>query len=138
MDWTLEVIVVPVADVDRAKEFYERKLGFHVDHDTMVGSDHRVVQLTPPGSACSVVLQSGGAVGMDPGSLRGVQLCVADLPAARDQLLARGVAVGDIQAFDGGHVRPYHAGESLDMVGFLFFEDPDGNGWAVQQMPGRR
>jgi catechol 2,3-dioxygenase-like lactoylglutathione lyase family enzyme len=138
MDWTLEVIVVPVADVDRAKEFYEQQLGFHVDHDTMVGPERRVVQLTPPGSGCSVVLQSGSAAGMEPGSLHGVQLCVSDLPAARDQLLDRGVGVGDIQVFDGGAVRPYRAGEPLDMVGFLFFEDPDGNGWAVQQMPGRR
>jgi hypothetical protein len=74
---------------------------------------------------------------MEPGALRGVQLCVADLPAARDQLRERGVEVGDIQVFQGGAPRPYRAGESLDMVGFLFFEDPDGNGWAVQQMPGR-
>ena len=138
MEWTLEVIVVPVTDVDRAKEFYEQKLGFNVDHDTVVGPEYRIVQLTPPGSGCSVVLQSGGATKMKPGSLHGVQLCVADLLAARDQLSERGVEVGEIQVFEGSGPRPYREGDSLDMVGFLFFSDPDGNGWAVQQMPGRR
>jgi catechol 2,3-dioxygenase-like lactoylglutathione lyase family enzyme len=138
MNWTLEVVVVPVSDVDRAKEFYEEKLGFNVDHDTVVGPEYRVVQLTPPGSGCSVVLQSGGQAMMEPGSLKGVQLCVADLRAARDQLVERAVDVGEIQVFEGGGPRPAREGDLLDNVGFVFFNDPDGNGWAVQQMPGRR
>ena len=138
MDWTLEVVVVPVADVDRAKDFYSDRLGFSVDHDTMVGPSHRVVQLTPPGSGCSIVIMSGMEVGMEPGTLQGVQLCVADLPAARDQLLGRGIEVSDIEIFEGGERRPYRDGDSLDIAGFAFFKDPDGNGWGVQQMPGRR
>jgi catechol 2,3-dioxygenase-like lactoylglutathione lyase family enzyme len=137
MQWTLEVIVVPVTDVDRAKEFYGEGLGFTVDHDTIIGPGHRVVQLTPPGSGCSVVLQAGGGARMEPGSLQGVQLCVADIRRACEQLLERGVDVGEIQVFDGGALRPYREGDSLDIVGFVFFSDPDGNGWAVQQMPGR-
>jgi predicted enzyme related to lactoylglutathione lyase len=136
MNWTLEVVVVPVSDVGRAKEFYER-VGFGVDHDTQVGLEHRVVQLTPPGSACSIVLQSGAGARMEPGSLQGVQLCVADLHAAREQLLDRGVAVGEIQVFTPEGPRAYQEGDALDMAGFVFFSDSDGNGWAVQQMPGR-
>jgi catechol 2,3-dioxygenase-like lactoylglutathione lyase family enzyme len=137
MNWTLEVIVVPVADVDRSKEFYAERLGFRVDHDTQVGPEHRVVQLTPPGSACSIVLQAGEGARMKPGSLQGVQLCVADLPAAREQLVESGVEAGEIQVFAEGGPRPYREGDALDMVGFVFFSDPDGNGWGVQQMPGR-
>jgi catechol 2,3-dioxygenase-like lactoylglutathione lyase family enzyme len=137
MNWTLEVVVVPVADVDRAKDFYADRLGFNVDHDTMVGPSHRVVQLTPPGSGCSVVVVYGMKAPMEPGTLQGVQLCVADLPAARDRLLERGVDVGEIQIFEGGERRPYRDGDTLDISGFAFFNDPDGNGWAVQQMPGR-
>ena len=136
VNWTLEVIVVPVSDVDRAKEFYER-LGFGVDHDTQVGPKHRVVQLTPPGSGCSIVLQSGAEERMEPGSLQGLQLCVADLQAAREQLLARGVDAGEIQVFTPDGQRRYQPGDALDMAGFVFFSDPDGNGWAVQQMRGR-
>jgi catechol 2,3-dioxygenase-like lactoylglutathione lyase family enzyme len=137
MNWTLEVVVVPVADVDRAKDFYSQRLGFHVDHDTMVGPSHRVVQLTPPGSGCSVVMMSGMDVLMEPGTLQGVQLCVADLPAARDQLLERGVEVSEIKIIEGGQRRPHREGDPLDIAAFAFFNDPDGNGWAVQQMPGR-
>ena len=137
MNWTLEVIVVPVSDFDRAKQFYEQELGFNLDHDTMVASDYRVVQLTPPGSGCSVVLQSGGRARMEPGSLKGVQLSVADLRAARQQLLERGVDAGEIQVFAGSAPRRYREADSLDMVGFLFLSDPDGNESAVQQMPGR-
>jgi catechol 2,3-dioxygenase-like lactoylglutathione lyase family enzyme len=137
MEWTLEVIVVPVTDVDRAKEFYANRVGFNVDHDTQVGPEHRVVQLTPPGSGCSIVLQSGEGARMKPGSLQGVQLCVGDLRAAREQLLERGVEASEIQVFAGDGPRPYQEGDVLDMVGFVFFSDPDGNGWGVQQMPGR-
>jgi catechol 2,3-dioxygenase-like lactoylglutathione lyase family enzyme len=131
------VVVVPVSDVDRAKEFYAERLGFGVDHDTLVGPERRVVQLTPPGSGCSVVLQSGAGARMEPGSLQGVQLCVADLHAAHQQLLDRGVAAGELEVFTPEGPRPYHEGDALDMTGFVFFSDPDGNGWAVQQMPGR-
>jgi catechol 2,3-dioxygenase-like lactoylglutathione lyase family enzyme len=138
MNWTLEVVVVPVSDVDKAKDFYSERLSFHVDHDTMVGPTQRVVQLTPPGSGCSIVMMSGMQVHMEPGTLHGVQLCVADLPGARDQLLERGVDVSEIQIFEGGERRPYRDGDALDISGFAFFNDPDGNGWAVQQMPRRR
>jgi catechol 2,3-dioxygenase-like lactoylglutathione lyase family enzyme len=137
MDWTLEVVVVPVSDVDRSTDFYSARLGFNVDHDTMVGPQHRVVQLSPPGSGCSVVIMSGMQAHMEPGTLRGVQLCVSDLRAAREQLLERGVEVSEIQIFDQGETRDYRDGDSLDISGFVFFDDPDGNGWAVQQMPGR-
>jgi catechol 2,3-dioxygenase-like lactoylglutathione lyase family enzyme len=136
MEWTLEVVVVPVSDVDRAKEFYSEKLGFEVDLDTEITPEYRVVQLTPPGSGCSITLLSQGNP-MQPGRLKGVQLCVADLEAARTQLVERGVGVSEIQVHDGGAPRAYREGDSLDMAGFVFFEDPDGNGWAVQQMPGR-
>jgi catechol 2,3-dioxygenase-like lactoylglutathione lyase family enzyme len=137
MNWTLEVIVVPVSDVDRSKEFYADRLGFDVDVDTGPGDGHRVVQLTPPGSGCSVTLLTQGGQ-MKPGTLKGVQLCVADLEAARAELVERGVDASEIQVFDmSGAQRPYREGDSLDTVGFVFFEDPDGNGWAVQQMPGR-
>jgi catechol 2,3-dioxygenase-like lactoylglutathione lyase family enzyme len=137
MDWRLEVVVVPVSDVDRAKEFYAETLGFEVDHDSEVGPGHRVVQLTPPGSGCSVVLQGGGGAKMQPGSLQGLQLCVSDLRAAQAQLSDRGLDVGDVQVFDQGSPRPAREGETLEMTGFLFFSDPDGNGWGIQQMPRR-
>ena len=135
MNWTLEVVVVPVSDVDRAKAFYVDGLGFHVDHDTRMGETRRIVQLTPPGSGCSVVIGTGLS-SMPPGSLQGLQLVVGDLRAARAQLLERGVAVGDIQNLmrPGQPVEP---DDDLSNVGFLFFTDPDGNGWAVQQMAHR-
>ena len=137
MDWTLEVVVVPVTDVDRAKAFYAERVGFHVDHDTRIGDEIRVVQLTPPGSACSIVLQAGVGAEMSPGSLQGLQLVVSDLRAARGQLRERGVEVSEIQVFDGGSPRPGREGDALDNVGFVFFKDPDGNGWAVQQISAR-
>jgi catechol 2,3-dioxygenase-like lactoylglutathione lyase family enzyme len=137
MKWTLEVIVIPVSDVDRAKEFYAERLPFDVDVDREVGPDRRVVQLTPPGSGCSITLMSGLGAQMEPGSLKGAQLCVADLRAARAELAARGVDVSEIQVFDEGAPRPMREDESLDFAGFAFFSDPDGNSWAVQQMPGR-
>jgi len=134
MRWTLEVVVVPVSDVDRAKAFYAEQLGFAVDHDTVIGEGMRVVQLTPPGSGCSVVIGEGVVPSMPPGSLKGLQLVVADLEAARAQLLERGVAVGDIQIL-GENPRPQP--HPLDNVGFVFFEDPDGNAWGVQQISAR-
>ncbi len=136
MNWTLEVVVVPVSDVGRAKAFYAEKLGFEVDHDTKISDGYRVVQLTPPGSGCSVVLGKG-LVGMTPGSLEGLQLVVNDVRAARDQLLERGVEVGEVQLMGASGPRPAGEGEDLDNVGFVFFGDPDGNGWAVQQISAR-
>ena len=134
MDWTLEVVVVPVSDVDRAKAFYADQLDFDVDHDTTVGEGMRIVQLTPPGSGCSIVIGEGVVPDMPPGSLKGLQLVVADLHAARAQLLERGVDVGEIQVL-GENPRPQP--DPLDNVGFVFFRDPDGNAWAVQQMSAR-
>lgn len=134
MNWTLEVVVVPVSDVDRAKAFYADQLGFHVDHDTRGDDGLRIVQLTPPGSGCSVVIGQGLASDMTPGSLRGLQLVVADLHKARAQLVERGVRVSEIQVL-GENPRPVP--DPLDNVGFVFFDDPDGNGWAVQQISSR-
>ena len=137
MDWTLEVVAVPVSDVERAKTFYADQLGFAVDHDTFIsGTDVRFVQLTPPGSGCSIVI---GAPGLDmaPGSLQGLQLVVADLRAAHAQLVERGVEASEIQVFDGGSFRPSREGDDLDNVGFVYLKDPDGNGWGVQQISNR-
>jgi catechol 2,3-dioxygenase-like lactoylglutathione lyase family enzyme len=134
MNWTLEVIVVPVADVDEAKEFYADRLGFNVDHDTVIDGDNRVVQLTPPGSGCSVVIGKGVVPAMEPGSIKGLQLVVPDLEAARAELAGRGVAVSEIQVMGES---PTPQPEPLDNVGFFFLADPDGNGWAVQQISSR-
>ena len=136
MNWTLEVVVIPVSDVDRAKTFYAEKLGFEVDHDTEVSDEFHVVQLTPPGSGCSIVVGKG--VGdMRPGSLKGLQLVVRDIRAARAQLVEHGVAVGEVLVVGASGPRPARDGENLDNVGFVFFDDPDGNGWAVQQISAR-
>lgn len=143
MKWTLEVIVVPVSDVDRAREFYAGKLGFTVDHDLTAGAAYRIVQLTPPGSGCSIVLGTmpehdpRSRPGAAPGSLTGLQLVVPDLRAARAELAGRGVPVGEIQVFDGTGFRPARDDDALDNAGFVFFDDPDGNGWAVQQISAR-
>jgi catechol 2,3-dioxygenase-like lactoylglutathione lyase family enzyme len=134
MNWTLEVVVVPVADVDRAKAFYADRLGFNVDHDTKVSEGSRIVQLTPPGSGCSIVVGEGIVPDMPPGSLNGLQLVVPDLRAARDQLVEHGVDVSEIKVV-GENPRPQP--DPLDNVGFVFFSDPDGNGWAVQQISAR-
>jgi catechol 2,3-dioxygenase-like lactoylglutathione lyase family enzyme len=137
MNWTLEVVAVPVSDVERAKRFYAEQLGFAVDHDTLIsGTDVRFVQLTPPRSGCSIVV---GVPDLDmaPGSLQGLQLVVADLPAAHAQLVERGVEASEIQVFDGGSFRPSREGDDLDNVGFVYFNDPDGNGWGVQQISSR-
>ena len=133
MNWTLEVVVVPVSDLDRAKSFYADQLGFHVDHDTKVNETTRVIQLTPPGSGCSVVIGKG-IVEMPPGSLKALQLVVADLHKAHAQLKERGVEVSDIKVM-GENPRPQ--ADPLDNVGFIFFSDPDGNEWAVQQISSR-
>jgi len=136
MNWTLEVVVVPVSDVDHAKAFYAEKLGFDLDHDTKISQDYHIVQLTPPGSGCSIVVGKG-LVDMTPGSLKGLQLVVNDIRAARARLVEWGVEVGEVQVVGASGPRPARDGEDLDNVGFVFFSDPDGNGWAVQQISAR-
>jgi catechol 2,3-dioxygenase-like lactoylglutathione lyase family enzyme len=133
MDMTLEVLVVPVSDVERAKDFYGDKLGFNVDTDAQLSEDFRVVQLTPPGSSCSIMLMSRGAQ-MEPGTLKGVQLVVPDLRAKREELAGRGVDVSQVQVIAGGPPRPAKPDDDLDYRGYVFFEDPDGNGWGIQQV----
>jgi predicted enzyme related to lactoylglutathione lyase len=122
MDWKLELVAVPVSDVDRAKAFYVEKAGFNADHDHMVSDELRFVQLTPPGSACSIAL-GVGVTDMPPGSVKGLQLVVPDINAARAELVERGMEVSEVQEFPWGL--------------FLFFSDPDGNRWAVQQVQAR-
>ena len=119
MDWKLELVAVPVSDVDRAKAFYVDTLGWNADHDHTVSEDIRFVQITPPGSACSIAF-GRGVSSKAPGSLEGLQVVVADIEAARAHLQERGVECGDVQDFPWGR--------------FVFFTDPDGNGWAVQQI----
>jgi predicted enzyme related to lactoylglutathione lyase len=123
VDWKLELVQVPVSDVDRAIAFYTQNAGFTLDHDQKVGEDIRFVQLTPPGSACSIALGTGLGSDMKPGSVQGLQMVVSDIEAAQAELVERGVEVSEIQDFDWGS--------------FVFFRDPDGNGWAVQQVPPR-
>jgi catechol 2,3-dioxygenase-like lactoylglutathione lyase family enzyme len=120
MDWELQLVQVPVSDVDRAKAFYTEKVGFNADHDHQVTDELRFVQLTPPGSPASISLGTGLS-DMEPGSVRGLQMVVPDVEAARSELLERGVEVSEVQKFDWGS--------------FVFFSDPDGNGWAVQELP---
>ena len=133
MNWTLEVIVVPVSNVDRAKNFYEKQLGFNVDHDTKVNESMRIVQLTPPGSGCSIVIGTG--IPMSNGSIKGLQLVVNDIHKAHAQLVANGVNVSDIIRM--GENPPDFEGDELDFIGFISFSDPDGNEWAVQQISSR-
>lgn len=122
MDWKLELVAIPVSDVDRAKTFYTEKAGFHADHDYQVSEGLRFVQLTPPGSACSIVIGEG-ITEAAPGSVQGVQMVVADINAAHAELVARGVDVSEVQEFPWGL--------------FVFFNDPDGNRWSVQAIPSR-
>jgi predicted enzyme related to lactoylglutathione lyase len=122
MDWKLELVAIPVSDVDRAKAFYTDQAGFNADHDHKVSDEIRFVQLTPPGSACSIALGQG-IVDAPPGSVTGLQMVVSDIQAARAELTGRGVEVSEIQEFPWGS--------------FVFFADPDGNRWAVQQLPAR-
>ena len=131
MDWKLEVVVIPVTDVDRAKRFYHEQAGFVVDHDTRIDDNMRVVQLTPPGSACSIAIGTG-IVESTPGSVQGIQLVVPDVDAARAELLARGVDVSLVQHFEGS---ARVDGRGGDWNSFIFFSDPDGNGWTVQERP---
>ena len=135
MDWKLELVVVPVSDVDRAKEFYTEKLGFGLDVDHRTGENFRVVQLTPPGSACSIAVGIGLSDAV-PGSVRGLQLVVSDIEAAHAQLVARGVQASEISHFDEGGLKPGLDPERREFGSFVFFSDPDGNSWSVQE--GRR
>lgn len=120
MDWKLELVAIPVSDVDRAKSFYVERAGFNADHDHTVSEEIRFVQLTPPGSACSIAL-GNGLTDAEPGSVVGLQLVVEDIGQAHDELGHRGVEVSDVQEFPWGS--------------FVFFSDPDGNKWSVQQLP---
>jgi catechol 2,3-dioxygenase-like lactoylglutathione lyase family enzyme len=120
MDWKLELVNVPVSDVDRAKAFYVDRVGFHEDNDATVNEELRFVQLTPPGSACSISIGTG-LTDAEPGSARGLQLVVQDIRAAHAELVGRGVAVSDVD------VQPWGS--------FVYFSDPDGNAWAVQELP---
>jgi predicted enzyme related to lactoylglutathione lyase len=122
VDWKLELVAIPVSDVDRAKAFYTEQAGFNADHDHRVSDEMRFVQLTPPGSACSIALGTG-ITDAAPGSVRGMQMVVADIEAARAELVERGAEVSEVQVFPWGS--------------FVFFSDPDGNSWAVQQLPAR-
>jgi catechol 2,3-dioxygenase-like lactoylglutathione lyase family enzyme len=123
MDWKLELVNIPVSDVDRAKDFYVNKVGFHLDHDHTVSDQMRFVQLTPPGSACSISIGTGLGSDAAPGSVKGMQIVVPDIQAAHAELAGRGVEVSDVQEFPWGQ--------------FVFFNDPDGNAWAVQAIPPR-
>ncbi len=122
MDWKLELVVIPVTDVDRAKAFYTDKIGFHADHDQRVNEQLRFVQLTPPGSACSIALGEG-LTDAAPGSVKGLQMVVSDIEAAHKELIERGAPVSDVQDLAWGR--------------FVYFDDPDGNHWAVQYIPPR-
>jgi predicted enzyme related to lactoylglutathione lyase len=123
MDFKLELVAVPVSDVDRAKAFYTEQAGFNADHDHQVSDEIRFVQLTPPGSACSIAIGTGLGELSAPGSAKGLQLVVDDIEAARAELVERGVDVSEVNRFPWGD--------------FVFFNDPDGNGWAVQAIPAR-
>ena len=131
MEWKLELLLVPVADVDRAKHFYAEQVGFVVDHDTRISDDMRIVQLTPNGSACSIAIGTG-MVSTPPGSVQGAQLVVSDIQAARAELLERGVEVTPVQHFEGGGMVD---GPGEPWNSFVHFSDPDGNSWVVQERP---
>jgi catechol 2,3-dioxygenase-like lactoylglutathione lyase family enzyme len=130
-DWKLEVVQIPVSDVDRAKRFYAEQVGFTVDLDTRISETKRLVQLTPAGSGCSIHLSSG-LFDTPPGSVRGVQIVVQDVAAARAGLLARGVEVSSVRHMDGG---VWMDGPGGRWNSFVFFDDPDGNGWVLQERP---
>ncbi len=132
MDFRLEVVPIPVSDVDLAKRFYSEQVGFVVDLDTRIGDEMRLVQLTPPGSGCSIQL-STGILKMPPGVLEGLQLVVSDIEAARAELIERGVEASPVQHMEGG---AWVEGRGGEWNSFVFFSDPDGNGWVLQERPG--
>jgi catechol 2,3-dioxygenase-like lactoylglutathione lyase family enzyme len=131
MDWKLELVVVPVTDVDRAKAFYSEQLGFVVDVDHSPNEEMRIVQLTPPGSACSITIGKG-MTGATPGAYEGLQISVGDIDAAHAELVGRGVDVTPVRHFGK---EGWEEGKGEDWNAFFFFKDPDGNGWAVQESP---
>ena len=133
VDWKLELVVVPVSDVDRAKAFYAEQVGFNVDVDHRAGDTFRVVQLTPPGSACSITIGTGLSSAA-PGSAKGLQMVVNDIDAARAHLVERGVAVSEVRHFVDGTPTPGPEPGHADYGSFIFFDDPDGNSWAVQEV----
>jgi catechol 2,3-dioxygenase-like lactoylglutathione lyase family enzyme len=133
MDYKLELVILPVADVDRAKAFYTEKMGFNLDVDHRAGDAFRVVQMTPPGSACSISI-GVGITDATPGSVRGMHLVVNDIEAARGELAGRGVEIGEICHFEAGQQTPGPDPQRADYGSFLFFGDPDGNSWAVQEV----
>jgi catechol 2,3-dioxygenase-like lactoylglutathione lyase family enzyme len=133
MDWTLELVVVPVSDVDRAKAFYIEQAGFELLIDTAVGPDMRVVQLVPPGSAAAIAIGKGIS-SMPPGSLHGLHVCVSDIEVARDELVRRGTEVGDFFHFADGGQTPGLDPERGSYNTFMPFQDPDGNTWLVQEV----
>ena len=135
MNWKLELVIVPVSDVDRAKTFYMDKAGFYLDVDHRGGDTFRVVQLTPPGSACSISIGTG-ITDAAPGSVRGLHLVVSDIEAANAQLVERGVDVGEIYHFESGQRKPGPDPQREDYGSFLSFSDPDGNSWVVQEVRG--
>jgi catechol 2,3-dioxygenase-like lactoylglutathione lyase family enzyme len=137
MDWKLEVIVLPVADIDRAMAFYTDKLGFKLDVDHRAGDTFRVVQLTPPGSACSISMVAGNmspAAASEPGSVKGLHLVVPDIEAAHAELVERGAEISEIFHFAAGGQTPGPDPERNDYGSFISFADPDGNGWLVQEV----
>jgi catechol 2,3-dioxygenase-like lactoylglutathione lyase family enzyme len=133
MDWKLELVVVPVSDVDRAKTFYTEKAGFNLDVDHRAGDHFRVIQLTPPGSACSISIGTG-ITSVAPGSAQGLHLIVSDINEAHAELLGRGMDVSGVQHFESGTMVPGPDPQRSDYGSFLFFSDPDGNSWAVQEV----
>jgi catechol 2,3-dioxygenase-like lactoylglutathione lyase family enzyme len=133
MDWKLELVILPVSDVDRAKAFYSEKAGFNVDVDHRAGDTFRVVQLTPPGSACSISI-GRGITDASPGSVRGLHLVVVDIEAAQAELVERGVEAGEIFHFEAGAQVPGPDPQRQDYGSFLSFSDPDGNSWVVQEV----
>jgi catechol 2,3-dioxygenase-like lactoylglutathione lyase family enzyme len=134
MDWKLELIVVPVSDIDAAKAFYSEQVGFHVDVDHSAGEDFRIVQLTPPGSSCSITIMKNPAAA---GSLSGLHLVVPDIDVARTELASRGVEVSDVYHFTEGGQAAGHDPERRDYGSFVSFADPDGTGWLVQEVRSR-
>ena len=122
MDMKLELVPIPVSDVDRAKTFYVEKVGFKLDHDVQPSETMRVIQLTPPGSACSIVIGTGLGDKMQPGTVKGLHLVVSDIDKAREALAVRGVEVSEVDEYPGG-------------IKYVYFSDPDGNSWALQEMP---
>jgi predicted enzyme related to lactoylglutathione lyase len=122
MDMKLELVPIPVSDVDRAKTFYVEKVGFKLDHDVRPSETMRVIQLTPPGSACSIVIGTGLGDKMQPGTVKGLHLVVSDIDKAREALAVRGVEVSEVDEYPGG-------------IKYVYFSDPDGNSWALQEMP---